>query len=80
MSESLREIPTFVARDAGLRDGRQRAARPTAREWLRHAALFLLTGLTMAWAGMSFMLPFGDLEPGVATPATLLDYLLCVPR
>ena len=79
MSESLREIPAFAARGAGLPLGRRRAAWPTAREWLRHGALFLLTGLTMAWAWMSFMLPPGDIEAGLPL-ATQLDYLLYVPR
>src|SRR5829696_264204 len=82
MSETLREIPTFAARGAGLplQEQRRRAARPTAREWLRHAALFLLTGLTAAWAGLSFMLPFADAEPALAAPAAPLDYLLYVPK
>ncbi|HEX6185632.1 MAG TPA: site-2 protease family protein [Pyrinomonadaceae bacterium] len=82
MSETLREIPTFAARGAGLplQGQRRRAARPTAREWLRHTALFLLTGLTAAWAGLSFMLPFADAEPVLAAPAAPLDYLLYVPK
>ena len=80
MSETLQEIPTFGARDAGLPLERRRAARPTAREWRKHAALFLLTGLTMAWAGMSFLLPFDKVEPVMAAPAAPLDYLLYVPR
>jgi membrane-associated protease RseP (regulator of RpoE activity) len=82
MSETLREIPTFAAHGAGLplQEQRRRAARPTAREWLRHAALFLLTGLTAAWAGLSLMLPFADAEPALAAPAAPLDYLLYVPK
>jgi membrane-associated protease RseP (regulator of RpoE activity) len=77
MSESIREIPTFAAPGAWPA---RRAARPTAREWARHAALFLLTGLTMTWAGMGFMLPLADLEPALAAPAAPLDYLLYVPK
>ena len=78
MSDTLREIPTFAARGAGLPLGRG-AGRPTAREWSRHAALFLLTGLTMTWGWMSFTLPVGDV--GSALPlATPLDYLLYVPK
>lgn len=78
MSESIRTIPTFVARAAELP---RRSARPTAREWARSAALFFLTALTMTWAGMSLVaLPFGEVEPTLAPPATPLDYLLYVPK
>jgi membrane-associated protease RseP (regulator of RpoE activity) len=78
MSESIQEIQTFVVRDASAR--RRHAARPTAREWARHTALFLLTAVTMTWAGISFVLPFVDMEPMLAAPATPLDYLLYVPK
>jgi membrane-associated protease RseP (regulator of RpoE activity) len=77
MAESIQSVPTFVARAAGLP---RRAARPTSREWARHTLLFLLTVLTATWAGMSFALPFGDIEPNVAAPAAPLDYLLYVPK
>src|SRR5215210_6417522 len=81
MSDTLREIPTFAARGAGLPlERRREAARPTAREWLRHGALFLLTGLTAAWAGLSFMISADGLEPALAAPAAPLDYLLYVPK
>ncbi|HEX8561123.1 MAG TPA: site-2 protease family protein, partial [Pyrinomonadaceae bacterium] len=80
MSDALHDAPGFAARGAGLPLGRRRAARPTAREWARHGALLLLTGLTVAWAGLSFMLPFAGVEPALAAPATPLDYLLYVPR
>jgi membrane-associated protease RseP (regulator of RpoE activity) len=74
-------MTTFAARGVGLPLGRRRAARPTAREWLRHSALFLLTGVTAAWAGLSFLLPFGGGgEPALAAPAAPLDYLLYVPK
>ncbi|MDT7780577.1 MAG: hypothetical protein QOC99_3089 [Acidobacteriota bacterium] len=77
MSESIQQIPTFVARDASVR---RRAVRPTAREWVRHTVLFLLTALTMMWAGVSLVLPLADMEPTLAAPATPLDYLLYVPK
>jgi len=81
MSETLREIPTFAARGAGLpARGRPGAARPTAREWRKHSALFLLTALTMTWAGVSFALPFDGVQPVLADPATPLEYLLYVPK
>ncbi|HEX8721037.1 MAG TPA: site-2 protease family protein [Pyrinomonadaceae bacterium] len=81
MSESVHEIPTFAARGAGLTDGRPGAAvRPTAREWARHAALFLLTALTTAWAGMSLLLGPDYVEPSPAAPAAALDYALYLPK
>lgn len=80
MSDTLREIQTFAARGAGTARGRRRAAGPTAREWSRHAALFLLTGLTATWAGLSFMITAGGVEPTLAAPAAPLDYLLYVPK
>src|SRR5437763_13265118 len=77
MSESIQSIPNFVTRAAGLR---RRAARPTAREWARHTLFFLLTGVTMTWAGMSFLLRPDAAEPNLAAPATPLEYLLYVPK
>ncbi len=81
MSETVREVPAFVARGGALGGGvRAAAARPSAREWARHGALFLLTGLAMTWAGVSFMLPFDYPAPALADPAAPLEYLLYVPR
>lgn len=81
MSESVSEVPAFVARGVAQAAGVRVAARPTAREWGRHGALFLLTALTMTWAGISFALSnVGTLEPFVAPPATALDYLVYVPK
>ena len=80
MSESVREVPGFVAR-GGARAARPRAAaRPTAREWWRHSAFFLLTALTVTWAGVSFALSSAVPEPEVAAPSTPLGYLAFVPK
>jgi membrane-associated protease RseP (regulator of RpoE activity) len=73
-------MTTFAAPGAGTATGPARAARPTAREWARHAALFLLTGLTAAWAGISFMVSADGVEPALAAPSAPLDYLLYVPK
>jgi membrane-associated protease RseP (regulator of RpoE activity) len=80
MSESIREVQAFVARGAARAGGVRAAARPTAREWLRHSALFLLTGLTMTWAGTSYALANVGLDPGVAEPSTPLGYVAFVPK
>ena len=77
MSETVRDIPAFAARPALAP---RRAARPGAREWARHAALFAATALTMAWAGMALTLPLADVEPALAPPAAPLEYLLYVPK
>lgn len=77
MSESLRAVPTFVERGRTL--ARRRAARPTAREWVRHTALFLLTALTATCAGVFFAVPQHRI-PNPSVPLdTPLDYLLFVP-
>ncbi|MDX6484439.1 MAG: hypothetical protein QOE95_2210 [Gaiellaceae bacterium] len=80
MSESVREVPTFVTRGGALAAGVRVAARPTAREWGRHGALFLLTALTMTWAGVSFALSSVNLEPVIAAPTTGFDYVAYVPK
>jgi membrane-associated protease RseP (regulator of RpoE activity) len=77
MSETVRDIPAFATRVALMP---RRAARPGAREWARHALLFALTALTMAWAGTSLALPFDGIEPSMASPASPLEYLLYIPK
>jgi membrane-associated protease RseP (regulator of RpoE activity) len=80
MSEFVRDIPTFVARGTAPSAAPRAAARPTARAWLKHSAFFLLTALTVTWAGISFALASLGLEPNVAAPATPLDYLTFIPK
>ncbi len=77
MSESIRAIPTFV--EAKLPVVRRRAARPTAREWARYAALFLLTILTTTLTGLMLVSPELP-EPHLRAPSGLLDYLLYIPE
>ncbi|MCA1635237.1 MAG: site-2 protease family protein [Acidobacteria bacterium] len=75
--DSVRSIPAF-ATHAGF--VRRRAARPTAREWARHTALFLATALTVTWAWLVLGVPAGEVpEPALAWPSTLLEYVLFVP-
>ena len=77
VSEQVRAIPPTVFRHAPF-IGR-RAARPTAREWVRHTALLLLTALTTVLSGI--MLASTDMpEPGIAAPVRLLDYIFYLPE
>lgn len=79
MSESVQAIPPFVDAPAPYARRRRRAARPTAREWVRHTALFLLTALTSTIAGI--MLVSTEVkEPTLAAPVTLIDYVLYIPE
>lgn len=71
MSETVQRIPTLW-----------RAARPTAREWRKHATLFLLTALTAGWAGTTLSVGASGALAGLAPapPVTALDYALYLPR
>ncbi len=77
MSESVRSIPSFVPREGFTRDA---GARPTAREWARHAALLLATALTVTWAGLVLIIPSGDIpEPATPAPTSLAGYFIFIP-
>jgi membrane-associated protease RseP (regulator of RpoE activity) len=55
-------------------------ARPTAREWARHAGLFLLTALACTFAGVMQAIPNdAAVEPALAAPARLVDYVSYIP-
>jgi len=72
MAESVETIPRFQF-PRPLRV----AAKPTAREWVIHLALFLVTVVTTVLAGVFITLQDLDVvEPALSTP---LDYLLFVP-
>jgi len=77
MSESVRDIPAFASRDALAPRG---VALPGARDWTRHAFLFALTTLTVAWAGMSLALPPDAFDLTLPSPAAPLEYILFVPK
>src|SRR3954469_8592010 len=74
MSQSLPAVPSFIER----RPYRQRSlARPTAREWIRHSILFLLTVLSTTFAGLMLMSKGVTGEPPVPTAA--FGYLSYIP-
>src|ERR1041385_1614688 len=75
MSESVQTIPHFFPPASVVR---RRAARPTAREWLLHSGLFLITFVTTTFAGIVIAAPELDVtEPALSGP---LSYLLYVPE
>ncbi|MFL6229884.1 MAG: site-2 protease family protein [Pyrinomonadaceae bacterium] len=79
MSDTLRPFQPFVAHPGTIPYQRQ-AARPTAREWARSAALFLLTALACTFAGVMQAIPTdAPVEPHLAAPAHLAGYLFYVP-
>jgi membrane-associated protease RseP (regulator of RpoE activity) len=81
MSEILRPAAGFepFAARPDVFAGR-RVARPTAREWARHAGLFLLTALACTFAGIMQAVPNdAAVEPALASPARLVDYVSYIP-
>ena len=74
MAESLRVIPPFVEPAAFSGSG---ALRPTVREWIRHAILFVVTIVSTTIAGM---IPPRDLDVPMRDPSRLIDYLLYIPE
>jgi len=79
MSESIHAVPPFIHRQESPLV--RRVPRPTAREWARHAALFLLTVLTMTLAGVLLAPDLQYLpEPTIPIPESWLDYVFFLPR
>jgi membrane-associated protease RseP (regulator of RpoE activity) len=74
MSRSAQAVPPFIER----RPYRSRVvARPTAREWVRHGAWFLLTVLTTTFAGV--LLVSNGVSEGPPSPGSALGYVIYVP-
>lgn len=76
MSESAQAIPPFVKarRGAAFRAD----VRPTRREWLLHALLFLTTIVTTTVAGIVIAGPEVDVPPPPLS--SVIDYLFYVPQ
>ena len=78
MSESIHAAPPFVHRQGSPFPSR--TDRPTARAWARHAALFLLTALTMTLAGVLLAPDLQNLpESAIQAPEGWLEYILFLP-
>lgn len=76
MSESIEVIPPFVPASESVYPYSN--IRPTAREWLKHSVLFILTFLTTTFAGIVIASP----ELPVPEPVVngLAGYLLYIPE
>lgn len=57
---------------------RRSAARPTTREYVRHACLFILTAVTTTIAGI-MLLSTSAHEPSMPVAASWFDYVLYIP-
>ncbi|HEX8845607.1 MAG TPA: site-2 protease family protein [Pyrinomonadaceae bacterium] len=77
MSESVQAIPPFV--DSPAPYTRRRRARPTAREWKKHGALFFLTVLTATLAGV-MLVAEGVPEPAMGEPTSIVGYVFYIPE
>ena len=60
--------------------GSLRASKPTARQWLLHAALFFVTAITTTICGIMMAIPDIDAGPGTAGATGLIGSLLLIPR
>jgi len=86
VSESIGAVPPFINAPAPhvinhYADAPRRAARPTAREWRRHLALFFITLLTTTFAGTIYASNVDVPEPQMrAFGASWLDYVIYVPE
>src|SRR6266446_4215125 len=60
--------------------GERKLPRPTARQWLLHAALFLITAGTTTICGIMMAGPDIDHGPGTSGGAGLIGLLLMIPR
>lgn len=76
MSESVQAVQPFApSRDVRLR---RQTADPSAREWIKHSTLFLLTFITTTLAGIVIAAPEIDVPEPAASG--VLGYVLYVPE
>jgi peptidase M50-like protein len=76
MSESVHAVPPLVrSREVPVN---REAAGPSAREWIKHSALLLLTFITTTFAGIMIAAP--PVDPPEPVASGLLGYVLYVPE
>jgi len=76
MSESVHVVPPLAPSREVL--VKRQAAGPSARGWIKHSALFLLTFITTTFAGIVIAAPAVD--PPEPAASGLLGYVLYVPE
>lgn len=74
MSESVETIPFAPARNFA---GRRHGAAPSAREWLKHSAFFLITFITTTFAGIVIAAEVEVPEPAING---VLGYVWYIPE
>jgi membrane-associated protease RseP (regulator of RpoE activity) len=74
MSETVQAVPTFLPSQELLPRGR--SLKPTAREWVRHSALLLLTFFTTTFAGVMIASDANVPEPAASG---FFGHLVSVP-
>lgn len=77
MSESVQVIPQLAPPPPREIPAPSRAAVPSAREWVKHSALFLLTCVTTTFAGIVISSP--NISPTVPAVSGVFSYILFVP-
>jgi membrane-associated protease RseP (regulator of RpoE activity) len=77
MSESVQAIPQLAAPPPREIRARRQAAMPSAREWVKHSALFLLTCVTTTFAGIVIASP--NVSPQAPVLSGVLSYILFIP-
>lgn len=77
MAESVQVIRPFAEPPAWPRS---HALRPTAREWIRHGILFVLTVVSTTIAGVMIAPGAGGLDVAMADPVRPIDYVFYVPE
>lgn len=77
MAESVQVISPFVDRTAL---SYSLALRPTAREWVRHSLLFVLTIATTTFAGVALASEASSLDVEMPDPVKVTDYLFYIPE
>src|SRR5688572_1041398 len=75
MSESVQAIPHLAPPRQTL--AQRQAAAPSAREWIKHSVLFLLTFATTTFAGIVLAAP--DISVSEPVLSGVVSYILYVP-
>jgi membrane-associated protease RseP (regulator of RpoE activity) len=75
MAESIRAVPPFVEATPASYSG----LRPTAGEWMRHSALFIITIATTTLAGIVWAVG-PNIDADLPAPSSALGYFIYIPE